>query len=156
MTLDPGPHVYPPVYAKVPPTLPFEHALPPNEEDWESRYLALDYALSNAPARAPEFFEYDALDDAMRPRGLVSPALLGGEEAWIWVVPSRIIAALGALEKASLASTLDGWNQRSPAQNRPEDLVALSELARNATAARRDMFLWVIPPPHRHLPGATT
>ncbi len=149
-TRDPGPDLA----APVPPRLPFEHALLPNEEDWESRYLALDLSLSGLPGAAPSHFtDAEGLHGALSERGLTVSALLGGDSCedprWVYGVPSRLIVALNALALDSLEVELGRWNARSPSRSELADLNDLWTMAQRATAQAREMFLWVDAPPHR-------
>lgn len=146
-TRDPGPNRS----VAVPASLPFEHVLLPSEEDWESRYLALDLALAGDERHAPPFDELDAFACIVLERGLEDQALFGDErpEHWVHDVPQRIVAALNALAEDSLVALLTSWNLRSPSLSTLQDLRDLWTLAGSATAQHREMFLWLVPPTHR-------
>ena len=149
-TDDPGPDV--PV--AVPASLPFEHVLLPNEEDWESRYVALDLALAGDVGFAPDYFrDFQALLATMAARGLDHQAVLGGDATsdprWVVTVPQRIASRLSALEEDSLAGTLEAWNRRSPSASTADDLRDLWSLARSALARKREVYLWLDAPPRR-------
>jgi hypothetical protein len=149
-TRDPGPDG--PV--AIPPSLAFEHVLLPNEEDWESRYVALDLALAGDDGRAPDpFGDPDALAAIMTARGLDESALLGGDwpydPRWVFAVPQRLTAGLNALREDSLGAILVSWNLRSPSPSTLDDLRDLWTLAGSATAQQREVFLWLDAPPHR-------
>jgi hypothetical protein len=149
-TRDPGPDV--PV--TVPSWLPFEHVLLPNEEDWESRYIALDLALAGEDGRAPDFFQdLEAQLAMMAARGLDHHALVGadtlGDPRWVLVVPKQLVRRLAAFEECALGATLEAWNVRSPSTSTLDDLRNLWSLARRAVAQQREMFLWLDAPPHR-------
>jgi len=117
-TRDPGPDG--PV--TIPPTLPFEHALLPNEEDWEIRYLALDLILAGDDSPVPVFGDFEALFAIMAARGLDDEPLLGGawpyDPRWVHVVPQRLITGLNALREDSLHEILASWNCGHPARAR--------------------------------------
>ena len=149
-TRDPGPDDG----VVVPSSLAFEHVLLPNEEDWESRYLALDLALAGEDVRAPDYFrDFDRLLGMMTERGLNADALVGADvladPRWVLLVPPRIVSALNAREEGSLGATLESWNTRSPSASTLEDLIDLWTLARRAKDQGREMFLWLDAPPHR-------
>jgi len=149
-TRDPGPDQ--PV--TVPASLPFEHVLLPNEEDWESRYVALDLALAGEEGRAPDHFrEPDALNAIIAARGLDQDALVGesaqSDPRWVLVVPQQVVSRLDSLEEGSLGAALEAWNRCSPTTSTFDDLRDLWSLAKRAIAQRREMFLWLDAPPHR-------
>jgi hypothetical protein len=149
-TRDPGPDNP----ARIPSFLPFDHALLPNEEDWEHRYIALDLALSGEAARAPNFDDWEGVTERLEARGLNEDALLGGavdagDPRWVVTVPRRLVAGLCELELGQLPRLLGEWNSRSPSASTEEDLRDLWLLARRSTAQERGMFLWLDAPPHR-------
>jgi hypothetical protein len=149
-TRDPGPDEP----TRVPRVLAFEHALLPNEEDWEHRYIALDLALSGEAARAPDFADWEGVAEQLEARGLHEDALLGGavdagDPRWVVTVPRRLVAGLRELDDRQLPRLLDEWNSRSPSASAEEDLRDLWMLARRATAQGQGMFLWLDAPPHR-------
>jgi hypothetical protein len=149
-TRDPGPDG--PV--TIPASLAFEHVLLPNEEDWESRYIALDLVLSGDDEPVPDpFGDPETLVAAMSARGLFENALLGGDwpydPRWVLVVPQKIVAGLNALREDLLDATLLSWNLRSPSPGTLDDLRDLWTMARSATMQQREMFLWLDAPPHR-------
>ncbi len=151
-TRDPGPDVP----CRIPASLPFEHVLLPNEEDWESRYVALDVVLAGQEGVAPDSLgETDALLAMMATRGLDRPALFGGDTAsdprWVLTVPTSFAARLNELDAAALPATLGAWRLRSPAASAStlDDLRDLWLLARSAFTQRREMFLWLDAPAHR-------
>jgi hypothetical protein len=147
-TRDPGPDR--PV--ALPASLPFEHVLLPSVEDWESRYVALDLTLAGDDGCAPDHFsDSGALVDIMIERGLYDYALFGDvlQEHWVLAVPQRLVAMLNSLADDSLGVFLTSWNLRSPSPSTLDDLRDLWTLARSANAQQREMFLWLVPPPHR-------
>jgi hypothetical protein len=149
-TRDPGPDVT----VAVPASLPFEHVHLPNEEDWETRYIALDMALAGEDGRAPDHYrDFDAQLATMIARGLYEEALFGGDASddprWVFVVPERLVIRLAALEEHALGDILETWNARSPSASTLDDLRDLWSLAWRAGAQQREMFLWLDAPPHR-------
>lgn len=149
-TRDPGPDVAP----GVPATLPFQATLLPPVEDWEDRYLALDFAIGREPGLTEVEREGDAELETMLRRGLCEEPLLGGlnsigDPRYLTAVPERIIDALATLAAEHVPHLLREWNARSASPSTADDLLALRDLAICAKSQGRAMFVWQIHPYHR-------
>jgi len=149
-TRDPGPDVAP----DVPSTLPFQAVLLPAVEDWEARYLALDFAISREPGLSSIDRDADVELQTMHARGLCEEPLFGGldrvdDPRFLTSVPERIVAALSSVSTEAVAALLDEWNRRAPSPSTLAQLNALRELALLAIAQGRLMFIWQVHPYHR-------
>lgn len=149
-TRDPGPDVAP----DIPSTLSFQAVLLPAVEDWEDRYLALDFALSQEPGLAAAERDTDVELQRMLDRGLCEEPLFGGssrvgDPRFLTSVPERIVAALSSLSTEAVPELLDEWNRRSASPSSLATLHALRELALLAIAQGRLMFIWQVHPYHR-------
>jgi len=149
-TRDPGPDVAP----EVPSTLPFQAVLLPAVEDWEDRYLALDFAISREPGLSAAQRDTDVELQTMLDRGLCEEPLLGGlnrvdDPRFLTSVPERIVAALSSSPTEAVPELLDEWNRRSSSPSTLATLNALRELALSAVAQGRLMFIWQVHPFHR-------
>jgi hypothetical protein len=148
-TRDPGPDGKP----LVPPSLPFQCVLLPPVEDWENRYLALDFTLSHesgltvADRDSDDGFDREV--EIMEERRLCDEPLYGGldqdgDPRFLWTVPARIFSPLANLAQEDVAGTLREWNNRSQSPNAVEDLEDLRELSLAAVSQARDMFIWQV------------
>jgi hypothetical protein len=144
-TRDPGPDEAP----SVPLTLPFQCMALPAVEDWEDRYLALDFTLSNEPGITPADREAGRELEVMLARGLCDEPLFGGmnqegDPRFLYSVPERIVERLATLPAEDLPNMLRAWNRRSRSANALEDLHGLRDLAVAALSQRRLMFIWQV------------
>jgi hypothetical protein len=139
-TRDPQPGVPVPV----PESLPFEHILLPDRDDWISDYVVLDLVLfGESDISVPEWDADANFVVLMKGRGLFESPLHGRSGRLLLTVPSRVVLALNAMEDRELGRVLAEWNARSSSQNTREELTQFWQLARRATEQGRELFLWL-------------
>jgi hypothetical protein len=145
--------------APVPSRLPFDHVLlPRGAEDWEARWLELDYALSGERVGPMSWdatgdVEWSIVARAMRDRELDREPLSRGGDGledprWVLAVPSRLTKLLAELSQGGQGSGRLGelasrWDAGCPSGNDRDHLVELADLARRAIERKEEIFVWL-------------